>query len=248
VVASVSWHELAEPDVDYLLTSRVSAWLQTPFPDEISTLTSSGKTTGFDMGGLDAALGIPWELDKNDIGEAFAAAVLEVHAGCHFPALPFWDHRDPKVRPGGTDLVGYRGNGATCRFAFAEAKTSEDSKSPPMVVAFGDHCLVRQLERLRDVKRKRDTLVRYLQAKLTAQSAARFQSAMSAYLQENSNVHILGALLRPGPKQVSDLTAAAKKLASVSAPHATIELHGIVINGGLSVLANFAAALQGRAS
>lgn len=247
-MASVSWHDLSGAELDQLLVGRVQAWIQMPFPAEVGTLVFASSTTGFDTSGLDAALGIPWELDKYDIGEVVAAATLEARADCHFPCMSFWDHRDPKVRPGGTDIVGFRGSDVACRFAFAEVKTSEELKSPPSVVSSGDHCLVRQLEHLRDVKRKRDTLVRYLQARVMAQSDARFHHAVHAYLRDHSDVYILGALLRPAPRREQDLKAAGTKLAPTSGSQAKVELHGIVLSGGFSALEGFAAALQASAS
>lgn len=129
----------------------------------------------------------------------------------------------------GAELVGFCLDDSGECFVFGEVKTSSDPKQPPRVM-HGSDGLVRQLRNLRDRKATRDMLVLYLARRAPdAPSCARFQSALKRYCRDNLDVRLFGCLIRDVEPSVSDVQAAADKLATGRPQPGLIELLAIYL-------------------
>ena len=147
------------------------------------------------------------------LGEALAECYLEDHCDCLFPWHSGRDMKNPDACSAGADLVGFKSGVNSAQFAFGEVKTSEDTRIPPQVM-YGRNGMVAQLERLCGNYSRIDTLVRYLGFHRVGQSwEEKYKSAFMAYLNDPSDVVLLGVLVRTTDVNEGDLQSRAKKLA-----------------------------------
>ncbi len=143
------------------------------------------------------------------------------------------------------DLVGFVPSGNSHRFAFGEVKTSQQAVSPPSVMT-GRHGLSRQIEDLRDRPPVKDGLVRYLAFRATSSTwEPRFKAAATTYLNDPTDVHLFGILVRDTSPHQDDLRTRTVALAKKRPPSTTIELRAIYLpSASISTLATRAASLK----
>lgn len=197
--------------------------------------TASLALTGFETKNLEAVLaGGPSPKDWQ-VGEALAEAYLESNKQCRFPWSDRWDERKEKSSLPGADLVGFQRTSDTAlpvRFAFGEVKTSSQEAYPPSVM-HGSEGLKQQLEDLRDRKRIRHTLMRYLMFRAVGAAwEGDFRSAVKRYLAATTDVVIFGFLVRDVPPDARDLTARAKGLSVKHPRKMQIELLALYLPAG----------------
>jgi hypothetical protein len=200
--------------------------------ENIKNLLQSVTDTDFKKENLEALLRNETTVEDWRVGEALAEQYLSDSKNCHFP----WpDGRDERKRGSslpGADLVGFQDENEKARFAFGEVKTSAERKYPPGVM-HGRHGLKQQLEDLRDCKKIRDALVKYLGHRAAGSSwCGRYKNAAKHYLQNSTDVRVFGILVRDVTPHTDDLHARAEKLA-VDCPVAMrIELIAIYLPPG----------------
>jgi hypothetical protein len=205
--------------------------------ESIKNLLQSVTDTDFKKDNLEALLEDETTVEDWRVGEALAEQYLSDYRNCHFP----WpDGRDERKRGSslpGADLVGFQVENDKERFAFGEVKTSAERKYPPGAM-HGRHGLKQQLEDLRDRKKIRDNLVKYLGHRASESLwRERYKNAMAHYLQNSADVRVFGILVRDVTPHTDDLHARAEKLA-VDCPVAMrIELIAIYLpQGSISTL------------
>lgn len=181
---------------------------------ELADLFAGLATTGFEQTKvLEIVATQPVAYDWR-VGEAIAEAFLTSHRSCDYPWPGGRDLRNPSASAAGTDLVGFQSvdTAPNVRFAFGEVKTSDDQTCPPSVM-YGRHGLKQQLEALRDDKKVRDALVRYLAVHaVNAPWRATFQLAAARYIRSSSDVALFGVLIRDISPNSDDLRVRAEKL------------------------------------
>ncbi|MEO1474753.1 MAG: hypothetical protein AAFS13_00100 [Pseudomonadota bacterium] len=132
----------------------------------------------------------------------------------------------------GADLVGFRTDDDGDALAFGEVKTSTEQQYPPGAV-YGRTGLKQQLEDLRDREHIRDDLLKYLchRAK-NANWKARFIEASRRYLQDKSDVHLFGFLVRDVQPNEDDLRVRVTKLAENKPVSTNVELYALYLPNG----------------
>ena len=223
----------AAKDLDAALNGHVAAVL---FDDkgkaEVKAILSGLVETDFAQEGLAQVLSSPKYIEDWRVGEAIAEAYLTDHRTCCFPWPAGRDERKGGSSLPGADLVGFGTDDNGDCLAFGEVKTSSESKYPPSVM-HGPEGLRQQLENLRDQEVTRDKLLKYLS--LRASSAPwlpRFKAAGKRYLQNKSDVHLYGVLIRDVPPHSDDLRVCVRKLAK-NCPQVThIEILAIYLPKG----------------
>jgi hypothetical protein len=182
------------------------------------------------------------------VGEAIAEAFLVGHRKCEFPWPQGRDLRNLDASPAGADLVGFLYDKTSVRFAFGEAKTSNDASSPPQVM-YGRCGLNKQLEALRDDPEVTGTLVRYLaHRKEGVPWRAAFDTAATRFFTDTNDICLFGVLVRDTPPADTDLRSRARSLASHS-KKPSIEMRAIYLPGGaLATVVTAAKAASAKAS
>ncbi|MCR4442854.1 MAG: hypothetical protein QHH10_11100 [Peptococcaceae bacterium] len=156
------------------------------------------------------------------IGEALAECYLEDNYDCLFPWQSGRDMRNPNASLSGADLVGFQGKSGQARFAFGEVKTSEDKRTPPKVMS-GRNGMVCQLETLCDDLTRINTLVRYLGIRHIGQPwSEMYKTAFIAYLNNTSDIVLLGVLVRTTTADAADLQKRVKNLAAKNPKRAVL--------------------------
>lgn len=228
--AGLSW---TPEELDAALDERVVPLV---FDDDgkadIEGILSSLAETDFAQAGLQAILADTDDVEDWRVGEAIAEAYLTDHRSCEFPWPDGRDERKSGSSLPGADLVGFRLDDNGDAFAFGEVKTSSEEKYPPGAV-YGRTGLKQQLEDLRDRERIRDDLLKYLchRAK-EAPWKPRFEGASRRYLQNKSDVHLYGILVRDVDPHKDDLRVRVTKLADGCPDGTTIELLALYIPKG----------------
>lgn len=148
------------------------------------------------------------------MGEALAECYLEDHYDCLFPWQSGRDLRNSNTSLTGADLIGFQGKTDAIRFAFGEVKTSEDKHTPPQVM-YGRSGMLGQLEVLCADLTRIDTLVRYLGFRHKGQPwSEMYKSAFIAYLNNPSDIVLLGVLVRTTTVNAADLRSRVEGLAA----------------------------------
>lgn len=117
-------------------------------------------------------------------------------------------------------------------FAFGEVKTSSQNEYPPSSM-YGRSGLKRQMEDLRDSTRIRDGLLIYLAQRAgEAPWKGRFKSASARYLQNPSDVHLYGVLIRDVQAEAADLCRRVESLGTDCPTGTQIELLALYVPSG----------------
>ncbi|MEL6244018.1 MAG: hypothetical protein AAFQ21_00425 [Pseudomonadota bacterium] len=220
-------------ELDAAITDRVSALvLDDDGKADIDGILNSLAETEFAQDGLRAILADPNHLDDWRVGEAIAEAYLSDHCACEFPWPDGRDERKSGSSLPGADLVGFRTDDDGDALAFGEVKTSTEQQYPPGAV-YGRTGLKQQLEDLRDREHIRDDLLKYLchRAK-NANWKARFIEASRRYLQDKSDVHLFGFLVRDVQPNEDDLRVRVTKLAENKPVSTNVELYALYLPNG----------------
>jgi len=237
--------------VDEILSGPVKEILQdTTGNDELRELLSSVVSTEFEQEGLREILVDDTIPDNWRVGEAIAEAFVADKGDCVFPWPTGRDLKNPNASPAGCDLTGFQpvdDEERPYRFAFGEVKTSEHNQSPPSVMT----SLGRQLFGLRDNRKVKDALCRYL-----GHHAARadwepmFKSAAKRYLSSNTaDLAVYGVLVRDIAPNAVDISGCARALAVNCPDHTDIELYALYLPlNAISTLSDRAQAVMREAS
>jgi hypothetical protein len=148
------------------------------------------------------------------IGEAIAECYLEDHYGFLFPWNTGRDLRNEDASQAGPDLIGFKVVEGSARFAFGEAKTSEDQSTPPNLM-YGRTGMIEQLESICDDFDRRSTLIRYLGVRHVNEGwRDLYRSAFVSYLSDDHCFSLAGVLVsttQPNPKDLESRTQALSK-------------------------------------
>lgn len=146
------------------------------------------------------------------IGEAIAECYLEDHYGFLFPWNTGRDLRNEDASQAGPDLVGFKIVDGSARFAFGEAKTSEDQSAPPRLM-FGRTGMIEQLECICDDFDRRRTLIQYLGFRHVNENWGNlYESAFISYLSDDHYFSLAGVLVRTTQANPKDLKSRTKAL------------------------------------
>jgi len=198
--------------------------------DEIRELLSSVVSTDFEQEGFEEILTDNTVPENWRVGEAIAEGFVSDHGGCIFPWQTGRDLKNPNASPAGCDLTGFHptgDDGLPYRFAFGEVKTSEQNKSPPdVMISLGG-----QLKDLRDKRRVKDSLCRYLGHHAPrADWEPLYKSAAKRYLQSSAqDIVIYGVLVRGLEVNANDLSGRATMLAKSCPAQTAIELYALYL-------------------
>ena len=195
----------------------------------METILAGLTETGFASEALELTLGAPTDIEDWRVGEAIAETYLVAHRTCKFPWPRSRDERSARSSLPGADLVGFRTDECGDSLAFGEVKTSSQSRYPPSVM----YELKQQLENLRDQTGVRDRLLLYLGHR--AESApwrVQFEAASVRYLQDKSDFHLYGFMVRDVPADERDLRSLTQNLAQDSGSHPRIELLALYLPEG----------------
>ena len=228
--AGLSW---TPEELDAALDERVVPLV---FDDDgkadIEGILSGLAETDFAQAGLQAILADADDVEDWRVGEAIAEAYLTDHRNCEFPWPDGRDERKSGSSLPGADLVGFRSDDNGDAFAFGEVKTSSEATYPPGAV-YGRTGLKQQLEDLRDRERIRDDLLKYLCHRAKEASwKPRFEGASRRYLQNKSDVHLYGILVRDVDPNEDDLRVRVTKLADGCPDGTAIELLALYLPKG----------------
>lgn len=220
--------------LDEMLQGPVKKILQdTTGTDELRELLSSVVSTDFEQEGLEELLTDNTVPENWRVGEAIAEGFVTDHGGCIFPWPTGRDLKNPNASPAGCDLTGFRPTGdddLPYRFAFGEVKTSDQEVWPPSVV-YGRHGLQKQLEGLRNDRKVKDVLCRYLGHHAPkADWGPMYKSAAKRYLQSNTtDVSLYGVLVRDVEAKSNDLSRRASTLSQECPEQTAIELYALYL-------------------
>ena len=220
-------------DLNTALSERVAGLV---FDDEGETdlegVLIGLADTEFAQEGLNQILSDPEEIKDWRVGEAIAEAYLVDHRSCQFPWPLVRDERKSGSSLPGADLVGFRSDESGDAFAFGEVKTSSEANYPPKVM-YGETGLKKQLENLRDQKRIRDDLFKYLGHRANgAPWRARFIDASRRYLKNSSDVHLYGVLIRDVVPNHDDINLCVNQVGAGCPEGTRIELLAIYLPSG----------------
>ena len=223
----------SDEELDAALRERVSSLM---FDDEgkadIENMLGALAETEFAQESLREVLADPDDIENWRVGEAIAETYLIDCRDCQFP----WpDGRDERKRGSslpGADLVGFRTDNDGDVLVFGEVKTSTEAQYPPSTM-YGRTGLKQQLEDLRDCERIRDDLLKYLCHRAKAAPwRSRFEAASRRYLQNKSDVHLYGVLIRDVAPHADDLRVRIKKLSEDRPEGTRIELLALYLPKG----------------
>ena len=226
----VAW---TDEELDAALGGRVAGLV---FDDEgaspAASLLGGVSETGFEQSTLQEIFNNPAQIENSRVGEAIAEAYLSDHCECVFPWPMMRDQRKRGSSLPGADLVGFVADNQGRAMVFGEVKTSAEAKYPPSVM-HGSTGLKKQLADLRDCKRIRDDLVKYLCYRArTAKWLPLFQEAVRRYVQDTSDVRLYGVLIRDVEPRESDLRACVAELGNGRPENTRIGLLALYLPAG----------------
>lgn len=199
---------------------------------EVEELLAGLVDTEFGVDNLQRILKAPDNVEDWRVGEAIAETYLVAHRVCVFPWPDSRDERKAGSSLPGADLVGFVVDDAGECLAFGEVKTSSENNYPPGAM-HGRTGLKQQLEDLRDKVDMRDTLLSYLCIRAKGQSwKPRFEVAAKRYVNNKSDFHLYGVLIRDVAPGVDDLRVRVEKLASELPTGTRIELLAVYLPPG----------------
>ena len=129
--------------------------------------------------------------------------------------------------------------------AFGEVKTSSEANYPPRVM-YGETGLKTQLENLRDQKRIRDDLFKYIGHRAKGMPwRTHFIDASRRYLQNSSDVHLYGVLIRDIAPREDDFNLCVMQVGAGCPEETRIEFLAMYLpNGRINGLGADLAAVQ----
>ena len=199
---------------------------------ELETMLAGIASTDFEQSTLTSILNTPQVINSWRVGEALAESYLVEHCDCYFPWTGSRDLKSSSVSPAGADLVGFKrekNDGESFRFAFGEVKTSQENKYPPQTM-YGRHGMTKQLENLRNDKKMRNQLVRYLGHHAPRSDwSDKYRSATKSYLADTTDVSLYGFLVRDVAPNKLDLESRAAVLANNCPTATTIMLRAMYL-------------------
>jgi len=158
------------------------------------------------------------------VGEALAEALLEDHHAVEFPWNTRRDERTTKASLPGADLVGISGADDTAMLVFGEVKSSSDADSPPQVL-YGKDGMVQQLERLISDRKVQLKLIRWLEARVSADASPAFEAALGRFVNsQGSAIRLVGCLMRDTEPKESDVVARGRNLGDLVHDPGTADL------------------------
>lgn len=223
-----------EGELDAMLHGPVKAILKDVVGlSTLHDLLATVVTTDFARDGLEEFMDADIPLDNWRVGEAVAEGFIAGHRDCEFPWPNSRDLKNPNASPAGCDLTGFRPTGEgefPYQFAFGEVKTSEQKEWPPSVMQ-GRHGLIKQLEGLRDDRKVKDALIRYMGHRALKSSwEPQYKSAASRYFRSGSkDVALFGVLVRDVDAKSLDLAARAVALSTACPTETAIELYALYL-------------------
>lgn len=238
----VSWQgvSMADGDVfDTFMTDKVASRLHDDEgASEFESHLRGLATTGFARDSLNEILAadVPEERDWA-VGEAIAEAYLCQEHNITWPWNMERDKRTPKASLPGADLVGFEVNGADVRLAFGEAKTSNDSDTPPNVM-YGRSGMTHQIDNLANNLSLINKLLKWLlpRCKGTAHEGL-FNKAIMVFLDSgNKAVSFFGVLIRDTQPNVLDLRGRGQSLAGTLQAPTTCKLIAIYLPCDITAL------------
>jgi len=199
---------------------------------DIEGLLATVTETSFEQDQLAQVLASPNNVEDWRVGEAVAEAYLTDHRDCLFPWPDGRDERKSGSSLPGADLVGVQTDDHGDRFVFGEVKTSGEAKYPPGAV-YGRTGLKKQLEDLRDKVSIRNDLFTYLghRAK-NAPWLNRFKAASKRYLNNSSDIQLVGVLVRDVEPREDDVRVRVEKLGNDCPAGTEIELLAMYLPAG----------------
>lgn len=222
-----------EEELEAALSDQVSALA---FDEEgntdIEQLLAGVVEASFEQEQLAQALAAPEGVEDWRVGEAIAEAYLSEHRSCLFPWPDGRDERKSGSSLPGADLVGIKQDDQGSRFVFGEVKTSGEAKYPPGAV-YGRTGLKQQLEDLRDKVSIRNDLFKYLGHRAKdATWRDRFKAASKRYLNNTSDIHLFGVLVRDVEPHVDDVRVRVDKLGNGCPAGTKVELLALYLPAG----------------
>ncbi|BBO19170.1 conserved hypothetical protein [Candidatus Brocadia pituitae] len=158
----VGWAFENESECKKYLANRVKAKIRESDTSELlQEYLVEMADTGFDTSVLQSRVQSPPRAKDWEVGEAFAAVMLEDQFEASFPWPTSWDKRTPKASLPGPDMPGFHRKDNP-RFLFGEVKASSEAKSPPQVANSGGDSLFSQMKRLLSSDMHRQQLIEWL--------------------------------------------------------------------------------------
>ena len=195
----------SEDDLSSALYNEVASLVYDDAGNEhIQSILEKVVTTDFDKTELEKVLAISDSIKDWQVGEAIAECYLTQHCNCLFPWPDGRDVRRPKSSLPGADLVGYISKQGETRFVFGEVKTSAEAKWPPQVCRGKKDCLVNQVKDLCLEENIKNQIFIYLGSRAGTLDK-QFMDAAKHYINDKTNVHIIGFLVRDVEPNADDL-------------------------------------------
>lgn len=200
---------------DYLRDRVMALWVDEPGTVQFEKALEGIIRTNFHRTQIAEVFEKPHLPESWQIGELLAQCLLEDMKGASFPWNVLRDLRSPNASLPGADIIGLVSTPSGVRFLFGEVKVSSDLSAPPGVM-YGRTGMVKQLETLRDSRRNRHLLFRWLSYRMIGreQWLSLFQEAANAYISSSgSNVVLVGVLIRDTCPYVKDIESRVSTLA-----------------------------------
>lgn len=229
----------SEKDLSSALENEVADLVYDEAGNEhVRAILAGIVTTEFAKDELEKVLANTDSVKDWQVGEAIAECYLSKHRNCCFPWPDGRDVRRPKSSLPGADLVGFIGKGGETRFVFGEVKTSKESKWPPQVCSGRSKGkgLGTQVRDLCSDESIAFCIFKYLGVRADV-SDERFRIAAKRFLEDKSDIHVIGFLVRDVEPNQADLQSLVENTASVCAGKTTVEFWALYLpNGKISTL------------
>lgn len=173
-------------------------------------------------------------------GEALAEAILEEANSLTFPWNMERDKRNPYGSLPGADIVGFVGQGADCRLALGEVKSSSEQKYPPQIMSGRSGHMGHQLDTLANNLTSICQLLKWLlpRVKNTAHQSRFDAAAITFFNSGNRSVALFGVLIRDTPVNSKDLSGRGSALRNAFSLPTTCQLIAIYLPWAISELPN----------
>lgn len=172
-------------------------------------------------------------LENWRIGEVVAESVLEDEFNIRFYYDSMRDAKNMQSNPSGADLIGFTEVDRDTVFVFGEVKTSSEEKYPPNIL-YGRTGMIKQLESLKLLEKKRDELVRWITFKskyIGGELRHNYKRALIKYIYgSKEKVKLVGVLIRDTQPNEKDLKNRAKVLGANKPSMMDIELIALYSN------------------
>ena len=173
-------------------------------------------------------------------GEALAEATLEEIDNLIFPWNMERDKRNPFGSLPGADIVGFVGEGADCRLALGEVKSSSEQNCPPQIMSGRNGHMGHQLDTLANNLTSICQLLKWLlpRVKNTVHQSRYDAAAITFFNSGNRSVALFGVLIRDTPTNSQDLSGRVATLRNAFSLATTCRLIAIYLPWAISELPN----------